>query len=150
MTSTPTRQLPVDLEELSLAFEAEASDVRWYLDAQTGSVILVTAEFDPGEHGVTREQLETDALRFVPVPPVDPQHIVEDMSAYASTVADAQLRESLQLALSAPRPEKRFKTALSWLPEHQTRWHAWRQERCGQRMNEWLARNGLVPQTRSA
>lgn len=150
MTSMPVRQLPVDLEELSLAFEAEASDVRWYLDVQTGAVILVTAEFDPGEHGVTREQVETDPVRFMPVPPVDPQHVIEDMNVYATSVTDAQLRESLQLALSAPRPEKRFKTALSWLPEHQTKWHAWRAERCGQRMNEWLARNGLSPQSRDA
>ena len=28
----PARSLPVDLEELSIALEAETADLRWYLD----------------------------------------------------------------------------------------------------------------------
>ncbi|MFZ5442783.1 MAG: UPF0158 family protein [Myxococcota bacterium] len=150
MTSIPLRALPVDLDELVIAFEAEG-ELQWYLDVQTGAVILVGREYEPAEHGgLTATEIETDPTRFVKVPPAEPHLVVEDMRAFAEVHDDAQLRESLELALSAPRPEKRFKSALSWLPEHQARWHAWRQDKCLARVKNWLARLGLVAESRAA
>lgn len=147
----PTRELPVDLEELCIALEAEAADLRWYLDAQTGDVILVTREYEAAEHdGLTVTEIETNPLRFLPVPAGEPQHALDDMTTFATQLGDGQLKESLELALSAPRPEKRFKTALSWLPEQQERWHTFRLQRCRQRAQAWLARNGIVPVARAA
>jgi hypothetical protein len=146
VTSLPKRELPVDLEELCIALEAEAADLRWFLDCQTGAVLLVTHEYEPAENGgLTVTDIETDPLRFVRVPGGDPQHALDDMTAFAHQLADGQLKESLELALSAPRPEKRFKTALSWLPEQQERWHQFRLARCRERAEAWLARQGIVP-----
>jgi hypothetical protein len=147
----PLRTLPVDLEELTIAFEAEAADLQWYLDSHTGEVLLVTREYEPAEHGgLTVTEIETDPTRFVRVPPADPQHAVDDMRSFADSVTDAQLKESLEIALSAARPDRRFKTALSWLPEQQHRWHAWRQERCRERVTQWLAAHGLQASARAA
>lgn len=151
MTASPKRELPVDLEELCIALEAEAADLRWFLDGQTGAVLLVTHEYDPAENdGLTVTEIETDPLRFVRVPGGDPHHALVDMTAFAKQLGDGQLKESLELALSAPRPEKRFKTALSWLPEQQERWHEFRLARCRERAEAWLARQGIVPVARAA
>lgn len=151
LTAQPTRTLPVDLEELSIAMEAEAGDLHWYLDLHRGDVLLVTSEYEPSEHdGLTVTEIETDPNRFIRVPPGDPQHAVDDMRGFATSLGDAQLQESLELALSASRPERRFKTALSWLPEHQQRWHAWRREQGVQRALAWLTRLGVLPTTRAA
>jgi hypothetical protein len=38
------RRLPVDLEELALAFEESSGEVQWYLDRDTGEIIAVTLE----------------------------------------------------------------------------------------------------------
>ena len=150
MTS-PLRSLPVDLEELSIAFEAEGTDLQWYVDTDGGAVILINREYDPVEHGgLTATEIETDPNRFLRVPAVDPQHAVDDMRSFADSVTDAQLKETLELALSAPRPEKRFKTALSWLPDQNARWHAWRLERCRRRVISWLASKGFTPAARAA
>ncbi len=147
----PLRTLPVDLEELTIAFEAEAADLLWYLDSQTGEVILVSREYEPADHdGLTATEIETDPQRFVPVPPADGQRAVDDMRSFAEVVTDGQLKESLEIALSAPRPDRRFKTALSWLPEQQARWHAWRQERCLHRVTQWLAGHGFRATARAA
>lgn len=144
------RALPVDLEELVIAFEAEG-ELQWYLDMETGEVILVGREYEPADHGgLTATEIETDPLRFARVPPADPQHAVDDMRGFAASVDDAQLKESLDIALSAPKPERRFKTALSWLPEQLARWHAWRQQHCQRRVKTWLASLGLVPGPRAA
>lgn len=148
---TVLRAIPVDLAELRLAFEADTQDLPWYLDIDTGDVLLVTAEYEPSEHGgVTVAQIETDSARFFRVPPSNPEHIVDDMRAFAVSVGDRQLTESLDLALSAPRPDKRFKTVLSWLPERQQQWHAWREARTLERVTSWLAGHGLQAAARAA
>lgn len=145
VTSVPNRELPVDVEELCIALASEGSDLRWFLDTQTGDVVLVSHEYDPADNaGLTAEEIEGDALRFVPVPVGDPGQVVEDMAAFTGQLGDGQLKESLELALSAPRPEKRFKTTLSWLPETQQRWRSFRLGRCRDRAVAWLADLGIV------
>lgn len=151
MTVQPIRALPVDLEELSIALEAETADLRWYLDLVSGDVLLVTQEYEPAEHdGLTVTEIETSPARFVRVPASSPARSVDDMKAFVSSLGDPQLQESLDLALSASRPEKRFKTALSWLPERQQQWHAWHRQACLQRALDWLARMGITPIARAA
>lgn len=151
MSSQPVRTLPVDLEELSIALEAETADLRWYLDLQTGDVLLVTPEFEPAEHdGLTVTEIESEPSRFVRVPPGNPQRVIDDMQAFVTSLGDAKLQESLELALSASRPERRFKTALSWLPERQQQWHVWHREHCQARALAWLAHQGIVPAARAA
>jgi hypothetical protein len=148
---TSARSLPVDLEELSIALEAETADLRWYLDVDTGDVLLVTPEFEPAEHdGLTVTEIENEPERFVRVPPCNPQQVVDDMKAFVTSLGDATLQESLELALSASRPEKRFKTALSWLPERQQQWHAWHREHSQRRALSWLEEQGIVPTARAA
>jgi len=147
----PTRALPVDLEELSIALEAETADLRWYFDQDTGDVLLVTQEFEPAEHdGLTVTEIESQPSRFVRVPPGHPQRVIDDMRAFVTSLGDSTLQESLELALSASRPERRFKTALSWLPERQQQWHAWHRAQCQQRALAWLARQGIEPKARAA
>jgi hypothetical protein len=69
VTPLPLRSLAIDLEELTIAFEAEAADLQWYLDTQTGGVILLTREYEPAEHGgLTATEIETDPVRFLLVP----------------------------------------------------------------------------------
>lgn len=148
---TNLRAIPVDLAELRLAFEADTQDLPWYLDTETGAVLLVTSEYEPSQHGgVTVAHIEGDTRRFLRVPPSNPEHVVDDMRAFAESVGDSQLTESLEIALSAPRPDKRFKTVLSWLPERQQQWHAWRTDRTVERVTTWLQGHGLAPAARAA
>ncbi len=148
---TDLRVINVDLSELRLAFEAETQDLPWYLDTDTGAVLLATPEYDPAQHGgLTLATIEADTQRFLRVPPSNPDQLIADMREFADESGDAQLKESLELALSAPRPDKRFKTVLSWLPEQQAQWSAWRQRRTLERVTVWLSSNGLVARARVA
>lgn len=151
MTDAPLQTLPVDLGELCIALEAEAADLRWYLDLGSGDVILVNREYEPGDHGgLSVDDIEGDPRRFRRVPPGNPQDTVDDMKAFAAQLDDAQLKESLELALSAPRPDRRFRAVLGWLPEQQDRWHLFRQARCTRRALAWLAQQGIAPVERAA
>jgi len=142
--TTSIKQLPVDLEELCIALEAEAGELRWYLDLHSGDVILVSAEYDPNEYGgLTREAIEGAPDRFHLVLPQGARDAVEDMRAFASQLEDSRLKESLELALEAPRPDRRFRAVLGWLPEELERWHTFRNLRCSTRAREWLQTLGV-------
>ncbi|GMU62403.1 MAG: hypothetical protein AMXMBFR34_41660 [Myxococcaceae bacterium] len=151
MSDAPLQPLPVDLEELCIALEAEAGDLRWYLDLASGDVILVTHEYEAAEHaGLTVDEIEGTPSRFRRIPPGDPAHAVDDMKAFAAQLSDTQLKESLELALSAPRPDRRFRAVLGWLPDQQQHWHDFRHARCARRARAWLAAQGIAPADRAA
>lgn len=140
------RQLPVDLEELCIAREAETGELRWYLDLHSGDVILVNGEYDPSEYGgLTPEAIESQPDRYRRVAPQDPTDTVGDMRAFAGQLEDSRLKESLELALTAPRPDRRFRAVLGWLPAELERWHTFRNLRCSTRARDWLQSLGVEP-----
>ncbi len=142
--------LPVDMSELCIALEAEPAELRWFLDVSNGDVILVNDEFVPEENdGLSVQDLEQNAERFRQVPPSNPADVVGDMVAFAAQLTDERLKESLELALSAPRPERRFRAALGWLPDELERWHSFRQGRCEGRATQWLQSLGITASHRA-
>lgn len=145
--SQSLKTLPVDLAELCIALTAdtEVSDLRWFLDVESGRVILVSREYDANEWGgLEPEDIEGNPARFRPVPAADPALHLDDMKAFVQAIDDVRLKESLELALTAPRPERRFRAVLGWLPDELEKWHAFRQQRCEARAHSWLSSLGLV------
>lgn len=141
------KPLPVDLTELCIALENEARGFDWYLDTETGDTVLVNAEYEPHEYGGLKvEEIEGNPQRFRRVPPTDERTVLADMEAFAAQHKDEKLKESLQLALEAPRPERRFRAVLGWLPEEQHAWHQFRHQRLEARARAWLEQLGLQPE----
>jgi hypothetical protein len=68
------------------------------------------------------------------------------MEAFAQSHPDQRLKESLLLALEAPRPDRRIRAVLCWLPEQQQQWHEFRHGRIEARARAWLTQLGLTPQ----
>ncbi len=137
--------MEIDLTDVCIAFSGEGGPLQWFLDVQTGSTLLLNAEYDPNQNGgLTAAQVEADGARFKPIPPADPHLTLTDMESFAAQTSDAQLKESFELALGAPHPERRFRAVLGWLPEEQARWHAYRQAQLEARARAWLKMLGLT------
>lgn len=144
--SQTLKSLPVDLAELciALAAESETSDLKWFLDLESGKVILVNREYDAAEWGGLKpEDIEGNPARFKPVPAAEPHHQLIDMQAFVAALTDVRLKESLELALSAPRPERRFRAVLGWLPDELEKWHSFRHQRFETRAHSWLSTLGV-------
>jgi hypothetical protein len=138
------------MSELCIALEAEPADLRWYLDLSNGDVILVGGDYEPEENdGLTISTLAENTQRFRQVPSAEAADLVGDMTAFTAQLADVQLKESLELALSAPRPDRRFRAALGWLPDELERWQSFRQARCEARATAWLESLGISPAFRA-
>lgn len=137
--------MTIDLADVCIALSGEGGPLRWYLDTQTGSTLLLNAEYDPQQNnGVTVGQIESDGERFKPIPNGDPGLTRTDMVSFAAQMTDLTLKESLELALAAPHPERRFRAVLGWLPEELARWHSYRQGQLELRARAWLKKLGLT------
>ncbi|MBK7861539.1 MAG: hypothetical protein IPJ65_23575 [Archangiaceae bacterium] len=141
------KPLPVDLTELCIALESEGDGFDWYLDTETGDTVLVNAEYEPDEYGGLKvEEIEGNPQRFRRVPVVDERQAFRDMEAFALAQQDERLKESLLIALEAPRPMRRFRAVLGWLPPVQHQWHAFRHQALVARACAWLEQLGLQPE----
>lgn len=69
------------------------------------------------------------------------------MEEFAETVADARLRDRLEVALDGRGAFKRFKNVLLDFPEERERWFAFRDERLHAAAREWLRELGITPTT---
>jgi hypothetical protein len=146
----PFRKLPVDLDDLCIALETAAGEMSWYLDGHTGNTILVTAEYDPVEQeGPSLDEIEADPSRYLPIPAADNREALRDMESFIQGLADARLKESLELALAAPKPFRRFKSVLAYVPEQRRQWLEFKSERTELRALEWLKLQAIEPVPRS-
>lgn len=136
----------IDLADVGIALSGEGGPLRWYLDTETGSTLLLNAEYEPSQNnGITAAQVEADSKRFRRIPTGDVHLTLTDMGAFAEATTDPKLKESLEFALAAPHPERRFRAVLGWLPEELAKWHAFRQGALEQRARQWLKKIGLEP-----
>ncbi len=138
------RKLEVDIADVCVALSGEGGELEWYLDLHSGETLLVNSEYSPEEHGgLTPKQIHADSLRFKRIPPPAHDELLRDMESFAAESPDERLKQSLELALSAPHPERRFRAVLGWLPDEQQRWRSFRQERLERRAKSWLSTLGL-------
>lgn len=139
-----SRKLEVDIADVCIALSGEGGELEWYLDLHSGETLLVNSEYSPEEHGgLTPKQIHADSLRFKRIPPPAHDELVRDMESFAAGAQDERLKQSLELALSAPHPERRFRAVLGWLPDEQQRWRTFRQEKLEGRAKSWLKTLGL-------
>ncbi len=136
--------MAIDLSDVCIALSGDGGALRWFFDVQTHTALLLTAEYEPQDNGgLTPEQIEADTRRFKRIPPAEPSQALHDMASFTAQTTDARLKESLELALEAPHPERRFRAVLGWLPEEQARWHSWRQGQLELRARDWLKKVGV-------
>src|SRR6266566_5419482 len=148
----PRRTVQVDLEELRFAMEDASFEHRYFLDTETGEVILVSESFDDDE---AREQLkridEAEPGRYLHVPRADPHEGYGDMQDFIATVRDERLQELLEVAIQGRGAFRRFKEVLARHPAEQQRWFDFQAARSEARAREWLAEEGCEagsPRTR--
>ncbi len=148
----PRRTVQVDLEELRFAMEDASFEHRYFLDTETGEVILVSELFDDDE---AREQLkridEAEPGRYLQVPRADPHEGYGDMQDFIATVRDERLQELLEVAIQGRGAFRRFKEVLARHPAEQQRWFDFQAARSEARAREWLAEEGCEagsPRTR--
>jgi hypothetical protein len=162
----PMRRLPIDLIEMEIAFDNTSPEMSYYLDLETGRVVLVTSEArktleagEADEDGEVAEdvpdwmqetiedarRIATAAHRYVEIPSQDSHEGFRDMQDFIGTVGNESLRERLWDAIQGRGAFRRFRDILGRYPEERERWFEFEQDCSMQRIMDWLADRGIEP-----
>ena len=85
--------------------------------------------------------------RYLEVPRDETSEAYADMEAFIATVADPRLCNRSQLAISDRDAFRYFKDVLLDYADERERWFEFKNERVRKRVLEWLADEGLEPNT---
>ena len=132
----------LDLEEIASALQdQEDFDHRWFLNPDTGEVVLWTR--DGGVDGDT--PIDPDELDLVHIEPLRSHVWYQDMADFAQRISDERAGRRLERAIRGRGAFRRFKDELyEEYPHLLPLWHAFRDTRARRRAVEWLDNYSLV------
>ena len=154
------QKLPVNLDEVAEAMDQRERDMLdWYLDLETGSVILVSNDYDLED----MEQDEFDAMPpqkreeladswrvlhddgsgFERIPEAESRDAYRLMEQFIDRVPDPRVARELEQAIAGKGAFRRFKEALSAHPRLQHQWYAFEAEAKCAWARQWLEDLGI-------
>jgi hypothetical protein len=134
---------PVDLDDLTLAFEDASPTLSYFVDRETGEVILVSDTLGFIEAAHQRAAMAEAPGRYVPVPVSTLDDFIEDVEAFIDEIDDEQLQIDLDDALGAVDVRKRIAAVLARDEGVEAAWKRFRQERFRERAAAWISANDL-------
>jgi hypothetical protein len=153
-------KLKVDLPGLMAAFEDASWETSYYLDLETGEVIMLTDEElgyvdEPPnwplpewqqEAAKRAEEIWCDGEeRYLRVPDADSREGYGDMEDFITTVENEHLRELLWVAVQGRGAFRRFKDVLHGYPRERERWFDFGDTQVRRRVLDWLESEGIEP-----
>jgi hypothetical protein len=163
------RKLKINRSDFELAFEQGSYEMAFYLDSQTGSILLIQDDArhrldspisEKGSLEAALAAIQTqadlsewkheqildvarvewgDGERYLLIPQQDSNEGYRDMEEFVKTLEDGHLRELLEVALNGRGAFRRFKDVLYHYPHARAEWFKFRDERTQQRMLDWFA-----------
>lgn len=164
MKKVPLKKLKVDLEEIGLCMEnQERFEIDFYLDKETGEVIVVAGEilrrveegdlstedlpgWQKDEVKKAEDILFSNPERYERIPEKPSYEGYELMVEFAESVKDEILKEKLWIALDGKGAFRRFKNVLLNYPDYRERWFKFKRQRLDAEVVEWLESIGISPQ----
>lgn len=133
-------QHKVDMQSLILAWEDEAEENAYYLDLDTGDVLLVRSDLlDKDE---LTDEIETHHDRYLYIPKAKHKDLLGDLSDFIAEVPDEHLRSILSIGLESPNPLFSIKKILTdKKADELTRWEEFRSSRISIRIRQWFEAN---------
>jgi len=158
------KELRINFGEIAMAMENAHGENEYFLDCDTGQLIVVPSDLTglesldddevqelvrdlpEWEKELVREVLaiyRSEDRRYLAVAPMGSHEAYDDMREFAHTVEDRRLRELLFVALDGRGAFGRFKRVLADWPAERERWFACKEERMEARIRRWLRQHGI-------
>ena len=141
------KTLRIDLAELCSAMEDSSDEHNYYLDLETGKLLLISDYMDDDESKKLKDKIDENFDRYEPLPKAESYEGYEDMEDFIGTVSDEHLAELLHVAVNGKGAFRRFKDVFERYPEERERWSHFKDDKLKQRALEWLENIGVnLPQ----
>ena len=132
------KALKIDLDELCSAMADSSHEHEYYLDLETGKILLISDYMDDEEIGKLKDQIDEDSDRYERIPEAESHQGYEDMVDFIATLKGKRLAELLEVAINGKGAFRRFKDVLLNYPEERERWFQFRDDRAQEKALEWL------------
>ena len=137
------KTLKIDLDELCSAMEDSSDEHSYYLDPETGKLLLIANNMDYEETKKLRDKIDDNFDRYEQLPKAQSYEGYEDIEDFIGTISDDNLLELLHLAVNGKGAFRRFKDVLQGYPEERERWFQFKNDKLKQRALEWLENIGV-------
>ncbi len=134
-------ELQLDMNELAFAWEDPNSHTHYYLDSETGSIIMVQQDLD--DISEIREEIELQPNRYLFIPKPKDNQLELDLSDFCFTITDAKLKSILEMAMEAPNKYAAVRSVLQKADGQWERWEDWKKQSARQRALRWLEAHGI-------
>lgn len=139
------KELNIDLDYLVLAWEDESEENAYYLDIETGAVLIVRQ--DLLDRDDLTDEIEKNCERYLYIPRPSSMELREDLSDFVANIEDNHLRTLMEVAMESPNVLFACKKVLSQNQEELFGWEKFREGRVRMRVRQWLQVNFLAQDT---
>lgn len=135
--------IKVDIEELIMALESQAEFGEFFLDKESGEIILIS-DYADDDADTKRQELDEQPDRFLYIEPI-PSHTGWDiMEDFVRTVKNHDAQATLERARSGRKPFRSFKDELLRFSDIREQWFAYHTGRMTEIARDWLEENEVV------
>ena len=137
-------KLTLDRQDLILALTSNLGehDAAYYLDTETGELILFSQDFkaDP-VYGIP-EDIAVNP-RYLEITPFRSHETFPVMEEFASTLPEGEIASRLTRALDGKKPFRRFKDTLYDYPDIQANWYQFEDAALTKMTETWCEENDI-------
>jgi hypothetical protein len=118
----PVTLPPIDLDDLAEAFADASATMPYFLDRQTGEILLVSDALGFIDAERQRLEMRDEPARWIPIPAAGDGWWFEVMEAFLATVVDERWATRLERALDSADPVRAWAKTVRADEALQTAW----------------------------
>lgn len=136
-------KLRVSTKDIIFAWLDESQDNSYYLDKIEGETRMVNRNLI--ELRDLTDEIERKSTRYLYVPKLTKEDLLEDLNAFLETVERSDLKNVLPIAFESPHKVSAFRKILEKAPDELQRFDEFREKQILRRVEKWLKANGIEP-----
>lgn len=136
------RNLEIIWEDLMLAFENVDPEMVFFLDRETGEVFSVPTDYDDD---LFWDEVETRGERYLEIPHFDYSQERQFVHTFIQGIENPGLKSMLVRAFVGTHSYGSLSEILSFYPEEEERFQAYREELITGRAGHWLEEHDIYP-----
>lgn len=136
-------KLRVVTKDIIFAWLDDSQDNSYYLDKIEGETRMVNRNLI--ELRDLTDDIERNSTRFLYVPKLSKEDLLEDLNEFLNTVEKPDLKSILPIAFESPHKVSAFRKILEKYPEELQRFDQFREKIMLNRIEKWLTANGIEP-----
>ncbi len=136
-------KLRVSTQDIIFAWLDDSQDNSYYLDKVEGETRMVNRNLL--ELRDLTDEIERKSIRYLYVPKLTKEDLLEDLNAFLETVERSDLKNVLPIAFESPHKVSAFRKILEKAPEELKRFDEFREKQILRRVEKWLNANGIEP-----